>query len=115
MSTLEMLGEKIEALEREVEALKKRPAPRGPAGDISAAVAQAAATVGDAEARVQAKADAAHRTLEAEVKAIRAEVKQLRQHLDDRIKVAAENNMIQVLRDYGLLDENHAPSHWTKK
>jgi hypothetical protein len=112
--TIEQRITTLEARFEEVRKLKGVPGPRGPAGPIDAAVANAKRAVVDAENRVQARADATYSKFEAEVKALRDEFNQVRQDLDERIKNAVENHTVQVLRDYHLLDENHAPTHWKK-
>jgi uncharacterized protein YceH (UPF0502 family) len=106
--------QRIEALEKEVAALKQRPSPRGPAGDITAAIAGAAHEVSNAEARVQSVANAEYRKFAAEVKALRKEIEALKKYLDERITNAVDNQVVQVLRDYHLLDANNTPAHWKK-
>ena len=114
-----------QTLEQRVEALEKRPGPRGPAGDISAAVrnAEIAASkiVENAEARVGAKADASYAKFIDEVAKLqtiadklRQEVVDLRKHLDERIHNTVDGQVVQTLQDYHLLDSNHAPTHWSK-
>jgi hypothetical protein len=100
----------LEAAFEEVRRLKGVPGPRGPAGPIDAAVANANRAVADAEARVQAKANATYAKFAAEVKALREEFKLLREQLAQNIQTEVENRVVQVLRDYHLLDENHAPT-----
>lgn len=110
------LTARIAALEtqlKEIKELKGIPGPRGGAGDISAAVTNAAskaeAVVRDAESRVQSRADARYETFAANLKTLQEEMKQF---LEDGFKIAAENHCIQVLRDYHLLNEKYEPTHW---
>jgi hypothetical protein len=111
------IEQRIAALEASLEEIKKLkgiPGPRGPAGHIDAAVANANQAVADAESRVQARTEATYAKFATDVKALREEVKQLQQYLDSRITDAVDNATIQVLRDYHLLNENHEPTHWKK-
>jgi hypothetical protein len=117
MSSGKTIEQRINALEEsfeEVKKLKGVPGPRGPAGHIDAAVANAQRAVVDAEDRLQARAEATYARFAADVKALREEVKQLKLFLDERIQNAVDNYTIQVLRDYHLLNEHHEPSHWKK-
>jgi len=117
MSNQKTVEERINVLEAEFENVKKLkgvPGARGPAGEISAAVRNAEAAVSNAENRVQVRADAAYAQFATEVKALREEVAALRKFLDERIRNEVDGHTVQVLRDYHLLDENHAPTHWKK-
>jgi len=111
------IEQRIAALEAELEEIKKLrgiPGPRGPAGPIEAAVANAKASVVDAELRVQARVNATYEKFAADVKALRGEIADLKKFMDERIQNAVDGHTIQALRDYHLLDENHAPAHWKK-
>jgi len=112
--TIEQRIAAVEAGFEEVKKLKGVPGPRGPAGPIDAAVENAKRAVADAEDRVQARADATYAKFAADVKALREEVKRLEQYLDERIQNVVDNAVVQVLRDYHLLDSNNAPTHWKK-
>jgi hypothetical protein len=110
------LTARITALEtqlKEIIELKGVPGPRGPAGDIKAAVInaeQAAKKIAnDTLSGVQSRVTEACDQILADSKKFREYVQSL---LDEGLKNAAENHCIQVLRDYHLLDENHAPTHW---
>jgi BMFP domain-containing protein YqiC len=106
----------LEARLQEIAQLKGIPGPRGGAGDISAAVAnaeQAARRVAsDTLSQVQSLVREACDQIRSETNKSREHIQSL---LDEGLKNAAENHCIQVLRDYHLLDENHAPTHWTNK
>jgi len=114
-----------QTLEQRVEALEKRPGPRGPAGDISAAVrnAEIAASkiVENTEARVGAKADASYARfadevskLRQEATKLREEANQLRKHFNDLIQNTVDASVIKTLQDYLLLDANNVPTYWGK-
>ena len=109
-----MLEQRIAALEARLEEIKKGvTGPRGPAGDINAAVLNAKIAVNDAESRVQARADATYARFAADLATVRNEIRQLKQYLDDGIKNAVDSATVEVLHAYHLLDENNAPAHWT--
>jgi hypothetical protein len=115
------LEKRVKELETELKAimdLKGIPGqvgPRGPAGDILAAVARAGQTVADAEACVQYKADTTYAKFADDVAALRREVAETQRLLDERIQNVVDGHTVQVLRDYHLLDENHQPAHWSMK
>ena len=98
--------QQLDDLKRRVEALESRSSipgpvgPRGPAGDIEAAVRNATSAsnkaVADAEKRVQAKADAACAKLKAQFDA-------LKKYIDERIEAAVVNHTVQTLEDYGVV------------
>src|SRR6266436_5648209 len=99
------IEQRIAALEASLEEnkrLKGVPGPRGPAGPIEAAVANANRAVSNAEDRVQMKANATYAKFAADVKALREEFRALKQHLDETIHNAVDNHTVQVLRDYHL-------------
>jgi hypothetical protein len=101
-------------IEERIQALETRPAPRGPAGDISAAVQMSQKAVSDAEARVQRCADAQFIKFRAEAAQLRKDFEALKSALNDIITNTVDNATVAVLRDYHLLDENCAPTHWDK-
>src|SRR5881296_1487600 len=92
--TIEQRINALEASFEEIKKLKGLPGPRGPAGPIDSAVTNAKAAVGDAESRVQARADATYAKFAADVQALREEVKELKQYLDDRIQNTVDNHTI---------------------
>jgi hypothetical protein len=115
------IEQRIESLENQFENVKNEkgvPGPRGPAGPIEAAVINAtrAATnlVADAESRVQARADTAYAQLKEEAARLRLEVQQLKVFLNDRIHNEVDGQVVKTLQEYHLLDENCAPTHWSK-
>ena len=115
----------IEQAFEEVKKLKGVPGPRGPAGDILAAVTNATKAVNqmtfDAESRVGAKADASSARFVGEVSKLRQEAAmlraegcQLRKHLNDVIQNTVDANVVKTLQDYLLLDANNVPTYWGK-
>jgi uncharacterized protein (DUF3084 family) len=119
MNTLQELEQRIAALENK----KPEVGPRGPAGNVESAVAAANRTVADAENRLQ-------KGLEDNLARFRAELERLHKeynnnaevrfakmqldivdlraefvvHLTDTIKNQVENSIVNVLREYGVLD-----------
>jgi hypothetical protein len=122
MATVE---ERLDILEREfaqVKELKGIAGPRGPAGNIDAAIANVDAAVSKAESRVQAQANvrydlflAAERNLreafETQVRVLRVELDNLKKGLDERIKNEVDGHAIQVLHDYHLLKDGAPTLH----
>jgi signal transduction protein with GAF and PtsI domain len=113
--TVEQLQKRIATLEASLEEIKKLkgiPGPRGPAGDIAAAVQNATRVnvhaVAVAESRVR---EAAH----AKFEAMREEIRQFKQDLNERLQNAVDAHTVQLLRDYHLLNEKHEPTHWQQK
>ena len=98
MKTIE---ERLEVLENQ----KPVVGPRGPAGPIEAAVANANQAVADAEARVQAKADASYVKFTAEVKALRDDFAKLTTRLNEIIQTAVENHTIKMFEEYGVVSD----------
>jgi hypothetical protein len=109
MSTLEQRLEALEKQFEEVKKLKGVPGPRGPAGPIEAAVSNAVTNANkvvlSAEERVQARADEAIARLAYRIEHIHQEILQQRQWIQDSIKNAVENHTIQVLEDYGVVSD----------
>ena len=123
--TIEERLRNLEQAFEEVKKLKGVPGPRGPAGDILAAVTNATKAanqvMADAESRVGAKADASYARfvdevskLRQEATKLRAEADQLRKHLNDVIQNTVDANVVKTLQDYLLLDANNVPTHWGK-
>jgi Tfp pilus assembly protein PilO len=83
------------------------PGPRGPAGEIDAAVNNAR-DVAEQVAITAAKAAVVY-PFRDEVKQVRAEFQELKSYLDERIENAIVNHVVQTLQDYGVLDENMNP------
>jgi hypothetical protein len=108
--------QRIAALEAELVKIKDlKTGPRGPAGDISAAVANAAREVRDAEGRLATKAAEASAQYQADVNALRKEtadaIAQVQAYIDGRIRNAVDGHAVQVLIDYHLIDANtHVPT-----
>lgn len=107
--------DRIAALEAELAKVAKTSGPRGPAGDISAAVANAAREVRDAEGRLAAKAAETSAQYAADVDALRREltdsINKIQAYIDARIRNAVDGHAVQVLIDYHLIDANtHAPT-----
>jgi phage host-nuclease inhibitor protein Gam len=122
------IEEKVSELEKRLEHVSAvANLPRKP-GDISAAVRQAQASVADAETRVQNKADAAvarlsqeianlrqeirdaSKQVQADLKLMRDEIREYEKGVNDTIKATVDNHTVQVLMDYGVLNENASPS-----
>ena len=110
MSTIEGRLAALEAQFEEVKKLKGVPGARGPAGDISAAVANTQREVRDAEGRLAVQAEAASARFANEVTALRKEtadaINRIQGYVDGRIKNAVDAHTVQVLVDYHLLDAN---------
>ena len=83
------------------------PGPRGPAGEIDAAVNNAR-DVAEAVAITAAKAAVVY-PFQNEVKQVRAEFQELKSYLDERIENAIVNHVLQTLQDYRVLDEKMNP------
>ena len=83
------------------------PGPRGPAGEIDAAVNNAR-DVAEQVAITAAKA-AVFYPFQNEVKQVRAEFQELKSYLDERIENAIVNHVLQTLQDYRVLDEKMNP------
>src|ERR1700730_7631988 len=83
------------------------PGPRGPAGEIDAAVNNAR-DVAEQVAITAAKAAGVY-SFQNEVKQVRAEFQELKSYLDERIENAIVNHVLQTLQDYRVLDEKMNP------
>jgi len=83
------------------------PGPRGPAGEIDAAVNNAR-DVAEQVAITAAKAAVVY-PFQNEVKQVRAEFQELKSYLDERIENAIVNHVLQTLQDYRVLDEKMNP------
>jgi hypothetical protein len=110
MSTIEERLAALEAQFEEVKKLKGVPGARGPAGDISAAVANTQREVRDAEGRLATQAAKASAEFATAVAALRNEtadsIKSVQAFVDGRIAAAVDGHAIKVLVDYHLLDAN---------
>jgi hypothetical protein len=80
--------------------------PRGPAGDISAAVAQSKLAFEQAIAAHSVAASGREQAFRDEVKALRKELANLKTWITDSISNAVENQTIKTLEDYGVRDHN---------
>jgi hypothetical protein len=126
MSTEERLAA-LEQLEQRVSTLEKRSAgPRGPAGDISAAVRNAEEHVKSAEKRVQDIAEGVFARFTSELKKLREElrtrdeayasnlrqmrdeIREFKASVNDTIVRAVDHHTVAVLQDYGVLDKDTA-------
>lgn len=112
------LEERIAALEaafEEVKAAKGIAGPRGPAGNIDAAVANVDAAVSKAGSRVEAQANQRYANLRDEfsalVRVLRVELDNLKKGLDERIKNEVDGHAVQVLHDYHLLKDGAPTLH----
>jgi len=115
MSNLEQRIAVLETELAEIKKLKGVPGPRGPAGDISAAVANTQREVRDAEGRLAAQAATVSEKFAADVDALRKEtadaIAKVQAFVDGRIKNEVDGHAIQVLIDYHLIEaDTHAPT-----
>jgi hypothetical protein len=110
MSNLEQRIAALEAQFEEVKKMKGVPGARGPAGDISAAVANTQREVRDAEGRLARQLEDTSTRFANDVTALRRETtdatNRIQSYVDGRIKNEVDAHTVQVLVDYHLLDAN---------
>jgi hypothetical protein len=102
------IEDRLTALEEafaEVKKLKGVPGPRGPAGEISAAVRNAQQAVADAESRLHKSTDARLAKFQAEVKQLRADFAAHKESLPETIKNTVDYHTVSVLEDYGVVSD----------
>jgi hypothetical protein len=116
MSTIEQLEERMDALEEKVR--KGVQGPRGPAGDVNAAVNNARETMKEELASTLRRAEALHRAVESTHAGVESRIRNvsertvnaMRQRHDD-FKTAIEDQVaeitLKILREYWVLGENN--------